>query len=483
MSFFWKDLGWRCRTHRPLHTADSLCLLHLYQPIVGTTAISLYMTLYYQVPVHRAGFSDFHSHSYLLNLCRLTFDQLLESRYLLEGVGLISTFEIKDQEHGHFYEYELIPPLTPAKFFQSDVLSFALYNQIGKERFLAMKDWLTGGQEKEEKNQNTLTVNLTRSFQEVFKSLSPAELARAAELGKEAVGPVAKIDESLHEGKWPQLDGPDDGFALIKMRLSSLVDENAWTDELKRELREICFLYQLDDWDLLKALQNPYVTRNGQIDTDRLRSYIKSEYRLRFGDNPVVTRKPLKPSTSTDETPEAPKSHDEASLSEEEKHFKQLAQISPLELLSYYHKGTRIPDSDVELVERLIRQYGLPPAVINVLLEYVLLKYDYKLPRNLVEKIAGQWKRLGIETIQDALKQARKEIWEPKRKKTRLKGQAKQEEKLPQMLKKQFEAEAVSADSPAQQRETEDRQAQIRAKLRLMNEKFSAAQKENKNTP
>ena len=103
-----------------------------------------------------------------------------------------------------------------------------------------------------------------------------------------------------------------------------------------------------------------------------------------------------------------------APLSEEEKHFKQLAQISPLELLSYYHKGTRIPDSDVELVEGLVRQYGLPPEVINVLLEYVLLKYDYKLPRNLVEKIAGHWKRLGIETIQDALKQARKEIWETK---------------------------------------------------------------------
>ncbi|MGA9175586.1 MAG: DnaD domain protein [Thermoactinomyces sp.] len=480
MSFFWKDIGWRCRTHRPLHIADSLCLVHLYQPIVGATAISLYMTLYYQVPLHRAGFSDFYSHSYLLNLCRLTFDQLLETRYLLEGVGLVSTCEKKDEKNGHFYEYELVPPLTPAKFFQSDVLSVALYNQIGKERFLAIKNWLI---EKEEEQTETLSVNLTRSFQEVFKSLSPAELARAAALGKEAVGPVSNIDESLHEGKWPHLDDTDDDFAMMKMRLSSLVDESAWTDELKRELREIRFLYQLDDWDLLKALQNPYVTKHGQIDLERLRSYIKSEYRLRFGDNPVVTRKVLHPSGNTSEAQAAPKIKEEAALSEEEKHFRQLAQISPLELLSYYHKGTRIPDSDVELVESLVRHYGLPPEVINVLLEYVLLKYDYKLPRNLVEKIAGHWKRLGIQTIQDALEQARKEIWEPKRKRTRAKGQVKKEERLPQMLKMQLESESASEGSSSQQTDAEERQAQIRAKLRLMNEKFSATQKEKKNTP
>ena len=93
-------------------------------------------------------------------------------------------------------------------------------------------------------------------------------------------------------------------------------------------------------------------------------------------------------------------------LSEEEKHIRQLAQISPMQLLAFYQKGGRIPASDVEIVESLIRHYGLPPGVVNVLLEYVLLKYDYKLPRNLVEKIAGHWKRLGISTVEEAVEQA-----------------------------------------------------------------------------
>ena len=33
-----------------------------------------------------------------------------------------------------------------------------------------------------------------------------------------------------------------------------MVDENGWTNELKRELKQIRFLYQLDDWDLVKSI-------------------------------------------------------------------------------------------------------------------------------------------------------------------------------------------------------------------------------------
>jgi replication initiation and membrane attachment protein len=441
------------------------------------------MSLAYQVPLHRAGVSELHSHSYLLKLCCLTFDQLLEARYLLEGVGLIYTFEKKDEKNGHYYEYEIIPPLTPTKFFQSDVLSVTLYNRLGKERYLAVKTWLTEDKNLDAEEKECQTVNITRSFQEVFHSLSPTELARAAELPQEAVAPVVQIDERLHEGKYPEWSADDDDFSMLKLRLSSIVDDKVWTPELKRELREIRFLYQLDDWDLLRALQNPYVTRHGRIDLERLRSYIKSEYRLRFGGPPIVTRKKnLAPDPQTPSHPsQSVPVHQEKSLTEEEKHFQQLAQISPLELLSYYHKGSRIPDSDVELVDTLIRHYALPYGVINVLLEYVLLKYDYKLPRKLVEKIAGQWKRLGIQTVEEALEQARKEAWEPKKKKARAKTLLKPE-KLPQALKMQMERDSTQTGEPEKREDMEEKQAQIRAKLRLMNERFSA-RKERENAP
>lgn len=472
MAIFWKDAGWCCRTHRPMHHADLIGLIHLYQPIAGSAAISLYLTLVYQVPLHRAGISEMYTHSYLLQLCSFTYDELLEARYLLEGIGLINTYEIKD-DNQVYYEYEMIPPLTPAKFFQSDILSISLYNSLGNERYFMLKDWFIGNSHLQKIEREERGHNITRTFQEVFDNISPADLTKQAEREKEMARPVAKIDESLHEGKLPEL-GQDMDFSMLEMRLSHLVDKNVWTPSLKQELQEICFLYQLDDWAILKALQNPYVTSRGEIHLDRLRSFIKSEYRLQFGSAPIVSRKKNSQKSQTEKEKKPPDT--KKVLSEEEKHFQQLAQISPLQLLTYYQKGARIPASDVELVESLINQYGLPAGVVNVLLEYVLLKYDYKLPRKLVEKIAGQWKRLGIESVEQALEQAKKEEWETKKKKTRSssKAAAKKPEKLPRALQLQIE----QPDSKLQSKEDlSDQQAQIRAKLRLMNERFIANKK------
>jgi replication initiation and membrane attachment protein len=484
MAMFWKDAGWRCRTHRPIHHADLVGLIHLYQPIVGASAISLYMTLACQVPLHRAGVSKLYAHSYLLQLCSFTFDQLLEARHLLEGVGLINTYEIEEEEDHVYYEYEMLPPLTPAKFFQSDILSVTLYNALGKERYIAVKDWLTGDDRFQPGRKEEKKKNITRSFQDVFDSISPAELAKQAEREKEMTGPVAKIDESLHQGKRPDFK-QDIDFSILELRLSHLLGKDVWTEDLKQEIRELGFLYQLDEWAILKALQNPYVTSHGQIRLDRLRSFVRSEYCMQFGSTPVVAKKA--DAEQAKEEKKMPTDPDKP-LSEEEKHIRQLAQISPMQLLAFYQKGGRIPASDVEIVESLIRHYGLPPGVVNVLLEYVLLKYDYKLPRNLVEKIAGHWKRLGISTVEEAVEQAKKEEWETKRKKQQPrsfhpKSPRNKPEALPRTLQMQMEQSKRSKSEQEAKDEWADQQEQIRAKLRLMNERFVAGNKEKKNTP
>lgn len=481
----WNGVGWRCRTIRPLNMADWMCLTHLYQPLIGATAFSLYMTLSSQVPIHRAGVSEIQHHTYLLKLCAISAEDLIKSRHMLEGIGLLNTYEIKDPEAGHFYEYELIPPLAPSKFFQSDVLSIALYQWLGKERFIATKQLFLGEEDIISEKSN-YKQNITKSFQEVFHSISPLDLSKMEEWEKEAAVPNKKIVDQFVDGKKPEWLEEENNFSYLKMRLSGLVEEDVWTEELMDKLREICFLYQLDEWDLLKALQNPYVTRMGKIDLDRLRSYVKSEYRYRFGSSPVIEKRSDSMKDYSDKKP-ASLDVEEENLTEEERHFKQLAEISPLELLSYYQKGTRVPSSDIELVETLIHQYELPYGVINVLLEYVLLKYNYKLPRNLVEKIAGHWKRLGIETVEQALQQARRENWEMKKKQmelksTRFSNSTVKVAKLPQSVVKQLN-QKETINKEASDENWQKKQEQLRAKLRLMNERFTAKRKEKKNAP
>jgi replication initiation and membrane attachment protein len=444
--------------------------------------------------LHRRGISEIFAHSYLAKLCALSFDQMLEARYLLEGVGLLNTYEKKDAQKGRYYEYEIIPSLSPEKFFQSDVLSITLLNLLGKERYLAVKRQLIDEKIAKPETGGGPSTNITKSFQEVFRSLSPADLAKAAALEIDSDWKPNEPKENRADGQLPSWK-EDDTIALFRMRLSSLVQEEVWTEQLIADLQEIRFLYQLDEWDLLRALQNPYVTRNGRIDIDRLQAYVKGEYRLRFGGLPHIVKHPsagLVPHPLP--VPPAPTALPDR-LSEEELHFQQLAKISPLELLSHYQDGAKIPDSDIELVGSLSHHYGLSHGVINVLLEYVLLKYDYKLPKQLVAKIAGHWKRLKIQTVHQALQQARKEDWEMKKKKTGTKSeskttskraQSKSSKKLPRAVAEQMkmQPEPYKDEHPALDgEELATKQARIRAKLKLMDERLGDKKQAKEQTP
>ncbi|OYD08377.1 DnaD domain protein [Paludifilum halophilum] len=504
MSISWKECtprdGWRTRSCRPIHAADVMGLLHLYQPMVGTTAVGLYMTLYYQLPLHQAGISQLQTHLDLMKLLQLSLDELLQARYRLEGVGLVNTYRYTEKER-RIYEYEVVPPLMPARFFQSDVLSISLLNRLGKDHFRALYREMTDTFTSEEDAGRKTRV--TKTFQQVFGSISPADVASAKEVDQELSWHQLNGMDGGENGQSPSFEQEEDDLAMVRARLENLLDDRAWTEEVEKQVREIRFLYQLDDWDLIRALQNPYVTQNGKIAVDRLRSFVKSQYRMRFGSSTpvVVDRKQLdsprgaevrRSSASKGSKGEKPAGERPEEMSEEERHFRALAAMSPLELLTYFQKGKQIPQADVELVERLQKDYGLTPGVINVLLEYVLYTHDYKLPRSLVEKIAGHWARKSIKTVEEAREMARNELnWEwKKRKKSESKSSGgrkwspwnrqNREDQLPRAVVKSMDQRSAKAASDEWEADPET-EAQIQAKIERMHQRLNSRLREKGN--
>ena len=85
----------------------------------------------------------------------------------------------------------------------------------------------------------------------------------------------------------------------------------------------------------------------------------------------------------------------------------------------------------------------LKPAVVNVLIDYVMRVNDKKLSKNFVETIAGQWKRLNIETAEDAMNQAEKET---KKKKIVRTPKEKIQEKTPEWLDKKIEKKSITEE-------------------------------------
>jgi replication initiation and membrane attachment protein len=51
----------------------------------------------------------------------------------------------------------------------------------------------------------------------------------------------------------------------------------------------------------------------------------------------------------------------------------------------------------------------LNPGVVNVLIDYVLKVNNKKLNKDYIETIVGQWKRLKVETVVDAMEVCKKE--------------------------------------------------------------------------
>lgn len=86
-----------------------------------------------------------------------------------------------------------------------------------------------------------------------------------------------------------------------------------------------------------------------------------------------------------------------------------LETTSPEILLTDIARGVPPSKQDLLIIQSIRDTSRLPDPVINVLLQYVLLKTDMKLTKSLSEKISAHWARKQIKTAAEALDLAKKE--------------------------------------------------------------------------
>ena len=88
---------------------------------------------------------------------------------------------------------------------------------------------------------------------------------------------------------------------------------------------------------------------------------------------------------------------------------------SPLLFLQNKQHGTSVTKVDARLLEYLSINLKMSNSVINVLIEYVLNISENRLPRNLVEKIAGEWIRENINTKEKAIEKSKADNFSSKK--------------------------------------------------------------------
>ena len=187
------------------------------------------------------------------------------------------------------------------------------------------------------------------------------------------------------------------------------------------------------------------ITERGTINKDDLRKTCRNFYQFdNHGLLPsvVYNSQPEYLSTPTGDT------------SKRAKMIYTFENISPYELLKSKSDGTEPTARDLRLAEDLIIVYGLKPGVVNVLIDYILKTNNNKLTRNLAETIAGQWQRLKIETVDEAMRVAEKEHKKYKKATTTttttVKHKPIKEEKIPDWFNKKIEKQTATQEEQAE---------------------------------
>ncbi|HLQ72245.1 MAG TPA: chromosome replication initiation protein, partial [Bacillota bacterium] len=135
-------------------------LSHLYQPLIGPYAITLYHTLLTEVEFQQGNPQTHHT---LMNYTNLALDDIYHTRLRLEGIGLLNTYET-EMKHHRVYIYELQCPFPPKEFFQDDMLSQLLYHHIGEKAYKKLEKYFCGSED------HATLKQVTASFYDVFNT-------------------------------------------------------------------------------------------------------------------------------------------------------------------------------------------------------------------------------------------------------------------------------------------------------------------------
>jgi replication initiation and membrane attachment protein DnaB len=85
-------------------------------------------------------------------------------------------------------------------------------------------------------------------------------------------------------------------------------------------------------------------------------------------------------------------------------------EISPVSFLQSKQNGVPVSYTDKKLVERLSTEMHFSNTVINIMLEYILKVSQNRLSPKFVDMVAGEWARDGIATKEQALLETKKQL-------------------------------------------------------------------------
>ena len=376
-----------------LNNEDRMVLIKLYEPVIGSTAVSLYYTFWSNLDSMNI-MSTEYTHHYLMASMRLKLEDILEAREKLEGIGLIKTY-VKESDVNS-YIYELYSPLSPKEFIDSPILSVTLKSNVGKREYNRILKYF-----EIPKIDLKGYKDITLKFSDVFDSISNYDVDENENIRK-----VKNIDVTIDE--------KIDLNSILSLIPSEILNKRSISNETKSLIYKLSFIYNLDEDEMTDLIRNS-VDEKHVIDKKLLRDNCHNYYTF---ENSSST-----PSLIYKKQPEYLRKK-VSDTSKKSKMIYTFENETPYDFLSGRNRGVKPSKNDLKLIESLLIDYELSPGVVNVLIDYVLRINDNKLTKNYCLTIASQWKRSNIKTVEEAMDICKREN---SKKKSRVKRVKKEE--------------------------------------------------------
>ena len=360
----------------PIDYAKSLT--HLYQPLIGIQATTLYQTLLHERELQKE--STLQTHHTLMNYLNLPLDQIYQSRLLLEGIGLLETYK-ENTTANNRYTYVLKAPFSPSSFFKDAMLTQLLYHHIGEDKFTVLKSHYA------KENGFTLGENITAAFSDVFQTFTPSP--EQMEVAPTQNNQTTSENDNKVDFSWME--------HMLKQRMIPV--KKVLTAENKKLISQMLLLYDLATYEIEKSVLWALTDEN-ELDREEFQTACHDLFKSKHDDTPIqLVNKVQKPKQQTDEKP----------VTKEEMLIHELETISPKQLLEDLSSGSQASERDMKVIRQVMTTQGLPSPVMNVLIHYVLLQSDMKLSKAYLDTLASHWSRANLKTAKEAMAFAKKE--------------------------------------------------------------------------
>ena len=296
----------------------------------------------------------------------------------LEATGLIKTFEGEDKL-GKYHIYELQKPLNEVKFFTDDLLSTALLEMVGNEKFKKLSLWNKFDNNYHDKKE------VTKQFFDVF-NLNKDNIVLQAQLNNSKIS----NDESLINRQKVSLD----------MTVFSDFIKNSYvsSDDVMNHLdiiKSVKLVYGIDEFQLVKLLEKAINVTNNKIDYNEFKKLAQKNFdsgiRRNFKKNKIV------------ETAKAKDDEKDKNIDPLVNAFKAYVPLEFLEILKN-ELGSFVTANERYAVKTLVEKQMLPNEVINVLIHYLLVVQDSStILKGTFERIAADWTKKKIKNAQEAM--------------------------------------------------------------------------------